>query len=68
MNNVSLFTKLNSLPAELRKEVEEFIQTLLVKSQGSKKKTNRQPGLAKGLIEMKPGFDDPLDDFKVYME
>ena len=68
MNNVSLYSKLNSLPTELRKEVEEFIQALIVKSKRNKKKTNRQPGLAKGLIEMKPGFDDPLEDFKAYME
>lgn len=26
-----------------------------------------KPGLAKGLVEMKPDFDEPLDDFKDYM-
>jgi len=27
----------------------------------------RLPGIAKGKIEIKKGFDDPLDDFKDYM-
>ncbi len=28
----------------------------------------RIPGLAKGLIKIESGFDDPLEDFKEYME
>lgn len=32
------------------------------------KKRKRQFGSAKGLISMAPGFDEPLDDFKEYME
>ena len=27
----------------------------------------RKPGSARGLIEMSPDFDEPLDDFKDYM-
>ncbi len=38
----------------------------LVPSPSPKRK--RQFGSAKGLIEMMPGFDDPLEDFKEYME
>ncbi len=28
----------------------------------------RKPGLAKGLIQMREDFDEPLEDFKEYME
>ncbi len=31
-------------------------------------KKNREAGSAKGLIEMMPDFDEPLEDFKEYME
>ncbi len=32
------------------------------------KRRKRQFGSAKGLISMAPGFDEPLEDFKEYME
>ena len=32
------------------------------------KKRRRQFGSAKGLISMAPDFDEPLEDFKEYME
>lgn len=32
------------------------------------KKRKRQFGSAKGLISMAPDFDEPLEDFKEYME
>lgn len=70
MDKLSLYAQLEMLPAELKKQVEDFIQFLLEKEK--KKQTNqsgeRKLGLAKGLIEMKPGFDEPLEDFKDYME
>jgi len=31
-------------------------------------KRKRQFGSAKGLISMEPNFDEPLDDFREYME
>lgn len=31
-------------------------------------KGNRQAGSAKGMIHMSEGFDEPLEDFKEYME
>lgn len=72
MASLSLNTRLEMLPPELRKEVEDFIEFLLEKER-QKSKTNEPPkrerplGLAKGLIEMKPDFDEPLEDFKEYM-
>lgn len=73
MASLSLNTRLEMLPPELRKEVEDFVEFLLEKENRKKKeelskKKERTPGLAKGLIEMKPDFDEPLEDFKEYME
>lgn len=73
MASLSLNTRLEMLPPELRKEVEDFVEFLLEKEnrrkkEESSKKKERTPGLAKGLIEMKPDFDEPLEDFKEYME
>ncbi|MBF0120921.1 MAG: DUF2281 domain-containing protein [Desulfobacterales bacterium] len=33
-----------------------------------KKKTARKAGTLKGMIHIKDNFDEPLDDFKEYME
>lgn len=70
-----LYTKVNSLPERLQKEVLDFIDFLLsknafVKSKKSKpaEKKNRKPGSAKGIIKyMSDDFDEPLDDLKEYM-
>lgn len=70
MDNLRLYSQFEMLPTELKKEVEDFIQSLLDKENKKKSnniKTDRKLGLAKGLIEMKPDFDEPLDDFKEYM-
>jgi len=71
MENTVLFNKLSTLPEHLKIKVAEFIDSLL----HSEKKSNhnskdKKPvfGSAKGMFVMKPGFDDPLDDLKEYME
>lgn len=68
MTDLNIFIKLASLPDEMKKEVNDFIDFLKAKATS---KTDplieRKSGLAKGLIKMKPDFDDPLDDFKEYM-
>ena len=70
MENLKLYNQIESLPQELKREVEDFVQFLLEKSK--KREKNRQnertAGLAQGMIKMKPGFEDPLEDFKEYME
>jgi hypothetical protein len=70
MENLNLYTQIESLPEELKNEVKDFVAFLVEKKKKITRegKKERQLGLAKGLISMKPGFDDPLDDFKEYME
>lgn len=67
MNSLSAFIKLSQLPKNLQEEVMDFIDFLTNKK--NRDKTPKKPkfGSAKGMFEMSPDFDDPLDDFKEYM-
>ncbi len=67
MTNLQLYTTISSLPADLKKEVEDFVEFLKTKTKKEKNITEREFGCAKGLIEMSPDFDEPLDDFKDHM-
>lgn len=62
-----LIKKIESLPKNLQKEVENFIEYLKLKdeSENALIKT-RKAGFAKGMFTIKEGFDDPLEDFKDY--
>lgn len=68
MTDIQLYTKLSSLPTNLKNEVADFIDFMKYKS--GKKSGNlkrRLAGQAKGLISMKDNFDDPIEGFKEYM-
>ncbi len=67
MNSLSIYTKLETLPKNLKQEVSDFIDFLLQKSSEKNEKIVPQFGSAKGKIKMSPDFDEPLDDFKEYM-
>ena len=61
------YNKLASLPDDLKAEVADFIDFLLSKAKKKQKKNKPKFGSAKGMFVIKPGFDEPLDDFKEYM-
>ena len=63
MNDLELYSKLVSLPDELKKEASDFVEFLKTKMAEKQTTKRRTPGLAKGLIEMSDDFDEPLDDF-----
>ena len=67
MDHISLYTKISSLPNDIKSEVNDFIDFLLQKRK--KEIENRKPkfGCAKGQIYISPDFDEPLDDFKEYV-
>lgn len=67
MNSLSIYTKLETLPTDLKKEVSDFIDFLLQKSSLKKNKVVPKFGSAKGKIKMSADFDEPLEDFKDYM-
>lgn len=69
ISDIDIYIKLTTLPKKMKKEVDDFVDLLKKKSiSKGKVKKLRKSGLAKGLIQMKEGFDEPLDDFKAYMK
>lgn len=69
MSDIDIYIKLTTLPDDLKKEVGDFVDFLKSKTNVKESmKIQRKAGLAKGLIRMKDDFDEPLDDFKEYME
>lgn len=68
MSDIDIYLKLATLPDEMKKEVDDFVDFLKSKNiLQEKAQMERKAGLAKGLIQMKEDFDEPLDDFKEYM-
>ena len=67
MSNLTLYTKLETLPPELKTEVSDFIDFLIEKTKKKNKKVVPQFGSAKGKIHMAKDFDAPIDDFNEYM-
>ena len=75
MDNTILFSKLTSLPEDMKSEVADFIDFLLSKvkqdkqvTKGDKDKPVPKFGSGKGFFILKDGWDDPLnEEFKDYM-
>lgn len=70
MENATFYTKFNLLPEKLKGEALDFIDFLLYQNRKNKKdEVLKKPkfGSGKGMFEMAPDFDEPLDDFKEYM-
>lgn len=69
MTDIQLYTKISLLPDNLKKEVIDFVDFLETKKKSTTTKVRKTRifGYAKGSIVIKPGFDDPLEDFKEYM-
>jgi hypothetical protein len=68
MADIQLYTKLSTLPPALKEEVNDFIDFLISKKKKTVKAKKPKFGYAKGQFKMSPDFDEPLDDFKEYME
>jgi hypothetical protein len=69
MTDIQLYTKISSLPENLKAEVIDFIDFITAKSK-VEKSVSKKPrifGYAKDTIIIKPSFDEPLDEFKDYM-
>lgn len=68
MDNIILYKKLASLPENLKKEVEDFIELLKTKNKKSTERNKPIFDSGKGMFVMMPDFDEPLKDFKDYTE
>lgn len=74
MASQNQYVQLDSLPEEVRKKVLAFIASLM--EQWDRKNSLPEPtrtkrmiaGLAEGKLVVPDDFDEPLDDFKEYME
>lgn len=60
--------KLSALPDNLKSEAANFIDFLATKAGKKQQKVKPKFGSSKDMFIMKPDFDEPLDDFKEYME
>ena len=67
MEQIQLFTKINSLPNDIKSEINDFVDFLMAKNKNDIKKKKPKFGCAKGQIYISPDFDEPLDDFNEYM-
>lgn len=65
MTDAQLYSALLSLSPDLKKDVEEFLESMRSRTKPTILK--RQLGCAKGLIELGPNFEEPLDDFPDYI-
>jgi hypothetical protein len=74
MSTADFLIKFHSLPAELRKQVADYVEFLFwrkdLPSDEQKSPTGKKPisGLLKGKIWIADGFDAQMDDPKEYME
>jgi hypothetical protein len=64
----ALLAKLEMLSAEKQKEVVDFVEFLIAKSKEPNGEKVAKFGSSKGKYKMSPDFDEPLEDFKEYME
>lgn len=70
MERTMFYGKFDALPEKLKQEVLDFMDFLLQKDERNKKKKQKKTpkfGSGKGMFEMAPDFDEPLEDFKEYM-
>lgn len=72
MSTLALFSKFESLPDPLKKQVLDYIEFLLSREKKAPKVSEQpviKPGFggAKGMFVMSPDFDEPLEDFNDYM-
>ena len=63
MTDIQFYTKLSGAKSNLKMEVDHFIDFLKFKSQNKEKQNSKRVvGLAKGLIDLKENFDEPIDE------
>lgn len=68
MEENTLMEKVAKLPDSMKLKVSEFIDFLLEnKLEFNEGIKHPVFGSGKGMFKMKPGFDEPLEDFKDYL-
>lgn len=68
MTSLTLYAKLEALPADLKSEASDFIDFLMEKAKKKDQKVGMPKfGSLKGKIRLSEDFDAPLSDFNEYM-
>ena len=68
MNDLKLYMKLSSLPGDIKSEIMDYVDFLINKKVKKAPFIHPKAGCMKGTFTMDPDFDEPLEDFKEYME
>ncbi len=70
MSDFSLYMKISLLPDSLKSEINNYIDFLREKKLKKQVPSRKHPkaGCMKGTFKMSSDFDEPLEDFKEYME
>lgn len=68
MDSTTFHSKILTLPESIQKEMQNYLDYLLFKNQKKNGSKHPKAGCMKGIFKMKDDFDEPLDDFKEYME
>ena len=63
-----LFEKAQALPESAQAALLKLVEVLATTPPAAAPKPKPQFGSARGLITIGPDFDEPLEDFKTYME
>ncbi len=67
MTTTDLQFEIDSLPANLKQEVADFVGFLKSKRSSNRRLKAREFGFAKGKIQLAKDFDEPLEIFKDYV-
>ena len=63
-----IFQKAQSLPAPAQDALLRLAETFAAQAPSATSAPKPQFGSAKGLIQIGPEFDEPLEDFKPYLQ
>ena len=63
-----IYEKAEGLNQPAQKALLQIVELLAAGQPGAAGTAASKAGSAKGLIEISPDFDEPLEDFKPYME
>jgi hypothetical protein len=70
MSDLNLYIKLSTLPQSIKAEIIDYMEFITSRRKQAKTHAELHPkaGCMKGTFIMSPEFDEPLTDFKEYME
>jgi hypothetical protein len=70
MSDLNLYLKISSLPSTMKAEIIDYMEFITTRKIKVKTHFGKHPkaGCMKGTFVIHPDFDEPIADFKEYME